>query len=117
MNGWDVGLPILWSITNPGDQPRIGLILLIVGIVALAAAFIPKAGRGLAAFTGLLGVVIGGLYVIQVIRFWGQDPINAGGRRHPEPRHRHRPLDRPGRRGAAADRSDDPGAPLLTGAA
>ena len=78
VNGWDVGLPILWSITNPGDQPRIGLILLIVGIVALAAAFIPKTGRGLAAFTGLLGIVISGLYVLQVIRFWGQDPINAG---------------------------------------
>ena len=78
VNGWDVGLPILWNITSPGDQPRIGLILLIVGIVALAAAFIPKAGRGVAAFCGLLGLVISGLYVIQVIRFWGQDPVNAG---------------------------------------
>jgi len=78
VNGWDVGLPILWTITNPGDQPRIGLILLIVGIVALAAAFIPRIGRALAAFTGLLSIVIGGLYVLQVIRFWGQDPVNAG---------------------------------------
>jgi hypothetical protein len=77
VNGWDIGLPILWTITNPGDQPRLGLILLIVGIVALGAAFIPKAGRALAAITGLLGLVIGGLYTIQVIRFWGQDPINA----------------------------------------
>ncbi len=76
-NGWDTQLAILWTITNPGDQPRIGLILLIVGIVALGAAFIPKAGRALAAITGLLGLVIGGLYTFQVIRFWGQDPINA----------------------------------------
>gem|GEM_PF-1810379 len=78
VNGWDIGLPILWNITNPGDQPRIGLILLIVGIVALAAAFLPKGGRALAGVTGLLGLIIGGLYVIQVIRFWGQAPINAG---------------------------------------
>lgn len=77
VNGWDLGLPILWTISNPGDQPRIGLILLIVGIIALGAALIPKAGRALAAITGLLGLVIGGLYVIQVIRYWGQDPINA----------------------------------------
>jgi SH3-like domain-containing protein len=77
-NGWDVGLPILWNITSPGDQPRIGLIVLILGIVALAAAFIPKAGRGLAAFTGLLGLVVSGLYIVQVIRLWGQEPINAG---------------------------------------
>jgi SH3-like domain-containing protein len=70
VGGWDVGLPILWNTNNPGDQPRIGLILLIVGIIGLAAAFIPKTGRGLAAFTGLLGIVIGGLYVIQVIRLF-----------------------------------------------
>jgi hypothetical protein len=77
VNGWDIGLPILWTITNPGDQPRIGLIALIVGIVALGAVIIPKGGRALAAATGMLGVVIAGLYVIQVIRFWGQDPVNA----------------------------------------
>ncbi|MFH1329906.1 MAG: SH3 domain-containing protein [Actinomycetota bacterium] len=70
VGGWDVGLPILWNIDNPGDQPRIGLILLIVGIIGLAAAFIPRAGRGLAAFTGLLSIVIGGLYALQVIRFF-----------------------------------------------
>jgi hypothetical protein len=77
-NGWDLGLPILWNITNPGDQPRIGLILLIVGIIALAGAFVPKGGRGVAAAMGVLGVVIGGLYLIQVIRLFGQPPISAG---------------------------------------
>jgi len=76
-DGWDVGLPILWSITNPGDQPRIGLILLIVGIIGLAGALIPKAGRGLAAFTGLLGIVISGLYIVQVVRLFDRS-LGAG---------------------------------------
>ena len=72
--GWDTPFQILWDTSSPiSDQPRMGLIVLIVGIIALAAAFIPKVGRPLAAFTGVLGIVIGGLYVLQLVRFFGNE--------------------------------------------
>jgi SH3-like domain-containing protein len=80
LKGWDWPLGFLWSINNPGNQPRIGLIVLILGIVGLAAAFIPKAGRGLAAIAGALGVVVSGLYIIQLIRFFGQESAAASAR-------------------------------------
>ena len=76
-NGWDFPFAFLWEIDTPGDQPRLGLILLIVGILALGTAFIPRIGRGLAALTGVLGAAIGGVYIFQVTRFWGRDPVSA----------------------------------------
>lgn len=76
-NGWDWPLGFLWNMNNWGNQPRIGLVVLIIGIVGLGAAFIPRMGRALAAFAGVLGAVVGALYVVQLIRFFGQDGVNA----------------------------------------
>ncbi|MBM3696448.1 MAG: hypothetical protein FJW79_11030, partial [Actinobacteria bacterium] len=77
--GWNTPFQVLWNTTSPGDQPRMGLIVLIVGIIALAAGVIPKAGRALAAITGVLAAVIGALYIVQVIRlFSNQLGASAG---------------------------------------
>ena len=65
-------------MNDPGNQPRIGLIVLIIGIVAVAAAFLPAFGRGLAAITGALTAVVGALFIVQLVRYFGQDGVNAG---------------------------------------
>lgn len=75
-NSWDVGLPILWSINNPGDQPRIGLILVFLAVGGLAAGIIPRMGRGISAVVGVLTALVGSLYIIQVIRLFSEQ-LNA----------------------------------------
>jgi hypothetical protein len=66
-NGFDVPLAFLWDTGGTGD-PRLGLITLILGIAAVLLALVRQVPARLATVLGGLGVVVGVLFIIQVIR-------------------------------------------------
>jgi hypothetical protein len=49
-------------------QPKIGIIVLILALILLTAAFLPRIPAAVPILAGLLAVVIGGLFLIQFVR-------------------------------------------------
>ena len=76
-NGWDVPFMFLFDYSTTSTQPRLGLILLIVGIVALAVGAISMLRGWIATLLGVLALAVGAAFWIQLIRLFANDPINA----------------------------------------
>jgi hypothetical protein len=65
-DAWDIGMGWLWQGTV--DNPRLGVIMLVLGIAAIGLAFVPRAGAGAFAGIGLLGLIVTALFTFQVLR-------------------------------------------------
>jgi len=75
-NGFQVGLPFLWGgWEHGGDNPDLGIFTLIIGIGAVLLAVLPRTSAIALRILGILALVIGVVFIIQVI-LWAGD---AGG--------------------------------------
>jgi len=65
-SGWDAGLGWLWqgSLANP----RLGLVMTLLGIAAIGVAFLPRLPRGALVAIGLAGTLVTALFAFQVVR-------------------------------------------------
>lgn len=67
-NGWDVPFGVLWNSSGP-SHPRLGLLALILGIIAIGGSFLARQVAGAVGIVGgVLGALISGLYLIQMVR-------------------------------------------------
>ncbi len=67
-NGWDVPFGILWNSSGP-SHPRLGLLALILGIIAIGGSFLARQIAGAVGIVGgVLGALISGLYLFQMVR-------------------------------------------------
>ena len=65
VNGWDVGAGWLWR--GSLAQPRLGLVLTVLGIAAIGLAFMPKIQQAALAAVGLIAVIVTALFAYQVV--------------------------------------------------
>ncbi|MBP1631891.1 MAG: hypothetical protein H6Q11_179, partial [Acidobacteria bacterium] len=72
-NGFDVGLPFLWGgWEHGGDNPKLGIFTLIIGIAAVLLAVLPRTSAPAIRILGLLAVVIAVVFAVQVM-LWASD--------------------------------------------
>jgi SH3-like domain-containing protein len=75
-HGFQVGLPFLWGGWEKGaDNPDLGIFTLIIGIGAVLLAVLPRTSAIALRILGILALVIGVVFIVQVI-IWAGD---AGG--------------------------------------
>jgi len=67
VKGWDVNLGFLWANASP-DHPRLGLLLTILGVAAIAAALAPRLPGFAPGAIAAAGVLVTGLFIFQVLR-------------------------------------------------
>lgn len=65
VNGWDVGAGWLWR--GSLAQPRLGLVLTVLGIAAIGLAFMPKIQQAALAAVGFVAVIVTALFAYQVV--------------------------------------------------
>jgi len=65
VNSWDVGSGWLWR--GSLAQPRLGLVLTVLGIVAIGLAFMPRIQQAALAAVGLIAVIVTALFAYQVV--------------------------------------------------
>ncbi len=65
VNGWDVGTGWLWR--GSLAQPRLGLVLTVLGVGAIVLAFMPKIQQAALTAVGLIAVIVTALFAFQVV--------------------------------------------------
>ncbi|OFW54746.1 MAG: hypothetical protein A2V75_05580 [Actinobacteria bacterium RBG_16_70_17] len=78
-NGFDIGLPFLWGgWEHGGDDPKLGIFTLIIGIGAVLLAVLPRTSVGVIRLLGLLTVVIAVVFAVQMMLWAGDLGGGAG---------------------------------------
>lgn len=77
-NGFDVPLAVVWKradmwFSQPisPEHPRIGLVILLLGIAVVALSLLPRVSTGVLVMIGGLGLLVGILFFLQIIRVPG----------------------------------------------
>jgi len=78
-NGFQVGLPFLWGgWEHGGDNPDLGIFTLIIGIGAVLLAVLPRTSAIALRILGIVALVIGVVFIVQVILWAGDMGGSAG---------------------------------------
>lgn len=66
VDSWDVGLGWLWQ--GSLSTPRLGLIMVLLGIAAIVLAILPRVPSGALAAVSGVGLIVTAVFVLHVIR-------------------------------------------------